>query len=70
VLRVRLPHARGTRVLSVTVKTGHRRLRVLRGRALRHRVLRIKAPPGAVRVTVRMRVHGRKVTERRNYRVC
>jgi hypothetical protein len=33
-------------------------------------VLRIKAPPGAVRVTVRMRVHGRKVTERRNYRVC
>jgi hypothetical protein len=70
VLRVRLPHARGTRVLSVTVKTGHRRLRVQLGRALRHRVLRIKAPPGAVRVTVRMRVHGRKVTERRNYRVC
>jgi hypothetical protein len=69
---IRLPAASGTRVLSVTIAINRKHVRTLRGKSLRRRApvdLR-GLPAGTVTVTLRLRVHGRSVTERRTYHTC
>lgn len=74
VIRVTLPRLRGRRVLSVTVRVGKRRVKVMRGRAVRRRTVVLRRlPAGTVRVTIRLtalRRGARPLTRTRTFRTC
>jgi hypothetical protein len=80
-VRIRLPRARGARVLSLTVLDDGVRIRTVRGKALRRRSIVLRdLPEGRVRVRMRVRERARGargrggrtrvVTRRRVVRVC
>jgi dienelactone hydrolase len=75
-VRIRLPRARGARVLRLTVFDDGRRIRTVRGRALRRRSVVVRdLPEGRVRVKLLVRERSRAgrtrvVTRTRVVRVC